>query len=495
MKSLPANRFSRLALFVAILAFVVVQSVAANGTYYIAPDGSDADGDGSAQSPWATIQHATESVPDDGSTIIVRDGLYTGYQFVERHFDKPLLITAENPYKARLVSPADRNRVFFAYDASNFTVRGLEMSGSGASKGSYLVHIGTSSAHHITFEDCIIRDSYDNDLIKINDQAHHITFRNCLLYNAPAGGDELFDVNAVQNVVIEDCILSSDMEASGREVKLNYHPYIVIKNSTHDPDNAASCRRIMLRRNIFCNWQGKSSHSYLLLGEDAKPFWEAQEVTIENNLFLFNNDNPSNGAITLKCRLRDINIRANTVSGTVVGWTAYAIRFSQERKGLTMKDTFIRNNIFADPAGKMPRLFAGERDHVRPKLVLENNLYFNGGRDFRHYESFLLRVPDDDPAAVVGDPMLADPGDTRVARWDVKAGCFESGSKTIREEFERIVNKYAALPVGSAAIDAAEARYMPQDDILGRRRDKRPDIGAYELSGDESTSRPTQPCE
>ena len=68
------NAYSLFTVFSVVLA--VGQALA--GTYYIAPDGSDSKGNGSPQQPWATIKHATGTVPDDGSTIIVREGLYVG---------------------------------------------------------------------------------------------------------------------------------------------------------------------------------------------------------------------------------------------------------------------------------------------------------------------------------------------------------------------------------------------------------------------------------
>ncbi|MFB3894121.1 MAG: hypothetical protein ACE15C_19125 [Phycisphaerae bacterium] len=460
--------------------------LASAGTYYIAPDGSDSRGDGSARRPWASIDRATRAIPDDGSTIIIRDGLYVGAQNLARHFARPCVVKAEHPYRARFRSADNSTRAFHCYGGSNVTFRGLEFFGSGGTGSEYVMHISKKETHDITFEDCIIHDSYQNDLVKVNDECHHITFRNCILYNVPNGGDEIFDINFVTDVVVEDSIMLSDMEGSGRKNENRNQALIVIKNST-GPEHKDFCKRITLRRNVFCNWQGQGDQSYVLVGEDAKDFWEAQDVTIENNLFLFNNTNKSTGAITLKCHVRNITIRANTVCGTVYGWTAYALRCSEEKPKLEMEGVYVYNNIFTDPAGKMQKLIDGRTQYVKD-FKLRSNLYWNGGKAFSHVDRSLARFPADDPAAVVADPKLADPSRMIIPRWDAAKFRFLSGQETIRGEFERIVKTHGAIPAGSPAVGKADPKLMPADDILGHKRGAKPDIGAFQADGQEPTT-------
>ncbi|MEI6845695.1 MAG: hypothetical protein WCK36_01445 [Candidatus Firestonebacteria bacterium] len=66
--------------------------------------------------------------------------------------------------------------------------------------------------------------------------------------------------------------------------------------------------------------------------------------------------------------------------------------------------------------------------------------------------------------------------------WDFSKKSFSSGNKTIREEFERLVNKYGAFKENSPARGKAEQENMPAEDILGNPRGKNPDIGAFNLS-------------
>ena len=48
------------------------------------------------------------------------------------------------------------------------------------------------------------------------------------------------------------------------------------------------------------------------------------------------------------------------------------------------------------------------------------------------------------------------------------------------EEFERLVALYGTISGGSPAVGQADPAHAPEDDVLGRRRDASPDLGAFE---------------
>ncbi len=234
----------------ALAMFFVVDGFA--GTYYLSSNGNDWSGDGSCKNPWKTIRTATEKVPDDGSTIVMLDGTYEGTQSIGRQFSKTCTIRAENLYCVALQGTTDQNRVIYSYNAAHLRIEGLEIRGSGGTQGEYIIHISTPDAHHLVFENCIIHDSYNNDLVKINSGTNHITFRGCLAFNPQdRGGNQLFDINTVTDITLDSCILLNDYAGSGRQSGHHGQGLVVVKNSGSTPDFT---RRIALRRNIFLNY-------------------------------------------------------------------------------------------------------------------------------------------------------------------------------------------------------------------------------------------------
>src|SRR6185312_4801080 len=72
----PSCRFASI-LCVLFLALVVLANLSKAATYYVATNGSDVTGNGSAGNPWATIGHAdSQNLLIAGDTVIVTAGTY-----------------------------------------------------------------------------------------------------------------------------------------------------------------------------------------------------------------------------------------------------------------------------------------------------------------------------------------------------------------------------------------------------------------------------------
>lgn len=466
------------------LRFLILTLAAAvsvrGGVYYVAPEGSDAAGDGSAERPWATLTHAAANIPDDGSTVIVRDGVYRGRVRLSRRFSRRAVFRAEHPYRARLENNAPDERVVTVFGAANLELAGFEITRPGPeADAAILVQIqqaGGLPAEDIVLRDNLIHDSFNNDLVKVNNVARRILIEGNVLFNQQ-GHDEHIDVNGVTEVTIRDNIFFNDFAGSGRRDAADTGSFIVIKNSAGLPEN----RGIRVQRNIFLNWEGSPGSYFVLVGEDGQPFHEAEDVLIENNLMIGNSRKPMRAPFGVK-GARDVIFRHNTVVGDLPA-NAFAMRLNREGQNPVNERVWFFANVWADPTGTMEDFSDGDRAETRDAR-LDNNLYWNGGRPLPADGDVLN--PGDDVRGVTGDPKLPPQDGLVLPRWTGTR--FRSGNRTIREEFERLVMLYGAPGPSSAVTGRADPARAPRDDILGRPRDAAPDLGCFEV--DEEPPQP-----
>lgn len=444
--------------------------------YYVATDGNDDTGDGSMASPWATITQGLDNVPD-GSTILVRPGTYTGRVRVRGTFAMGVTVRSEEPYQARLRA---NGPVITAYTNSRgcegIAIEGFDMAHEAVGEP-LLVHLdgdGTGAVSRITLRNNILHDSYDNDLLKVNNGIRDVLIERNMFYNQ-AGSDEHIDVNSAQDITIQDNVFLSDYAASGRASEIGTtSSFIVVKDSGGAGDIYTGSSRIFIRRNVFLSYEGGAGTGYILFGEDGQPFFEAFDCVVENNLFLGNNAQPMRAALGVKGS-RDILFRNNTLVGDMAS-AAFAMRINTEPGNMTSTNIGFVNNIFSDPTGTMEDFSDVRPDHIA-SFTFDHNLFFNGGSPVPEDPAEAINLSDD-VAAIIGDPMLGDPAGLITPSFTGTG--FADGSRTICEVFESLVSSYGEPGAGSAALGAADPAQAPADDIRGISRGATPSVGAVE---------------
>src|SRR5688572_3018941 len=172
-------------------AIVSALAAYAQSTYYVSPSGNDSTGVGSASNPWATPARAIAQVPDNGSTIIVRDGTY-GQTLITRKFEKRVLLRAENAYRARIHNA--NALALFVWNASNVEIAGFDIARTNPLTPHPLAtHIAAST--NIVFRNNVIHESYNNDLVKINEESRGVAIIGNIFRNQQGGAGQHIDVN------------------------------------------------------------------------------------------------------------------------------------------------------------------------------------------------------------------------------------------------------------------------------------------------------------
>jgi len=238
--------------------------------------------------------------------------------------------------------------------------------------------------------------------------------------------------------------------------------------------------RITVRRNVFLNWEG-GLENFVKAGNDGRPYHEAEDVLLENNLMIGNAPKPINSAFGVR-GAKNVTFTNNTVVGDLPA-KAYAYRATITELNPQNENIAFYNNIWADPTGSMgsevgssPEFSHGDASETH-NLILDNNLYWNGGAEIPPGTPVSPLISD--TRRVVADPLLnRDHAGVILPRWT--GASFLSGNRYIRQEFERLVYQYGKIPAGSPAIGGADPAFAPTHDIFGRPRTATPDLGAAE---------------
>lgn len=472
-------------LLTAALCLLLADAAAAQSTYYVASNGVDTPAGGSLAAPWATITYALDRVPDQ-SLILVRPGTYSGRIRIRGSFAQGVTVRSELPYQARLRA-AEAVLTIYNDNANieGITIEGFDIAHTGPGAAALVVQIqdgATTETRRITLRDNILHDSYNNDILKINNGASQIRVVGNLFYNQ-SGSDEHIDINSVDDVVVEDNVFFNNYAASGRSNGNDTASYVVVKDSNGSSDEYLGARNVLIRRNVFLNWEGSTGNGFILFGEDGTANFEAYDSLAENNLLIGNSANTMRSPLGVKGS-RDIVFRHNTVVGNLPT-NAYATRINREGSNPPIEAIRFVHNAFSDASGSMTDFsdtLPADLSTTRPSTLLRN-AYWNGATALPFDAGDVMNIIND-ANRIEADPLLPAQTGVQTPHWLPGSNQFNGGYANIRAAFVGLVEAYAVPAAGSALIDAAAAGPdVPADDILGRARPAAgADLGCYEVA-------------
>ena len=449
-------------------------------TRYVAVTGSDTSGDGTVDNPWASITHATANC-SDGDLVLVKPGTYSGIQSLQGQWSTGITVRSEIPYQARLRN--DRV-VVICFRGQNIVFEGFDIAHNDPDADPVVMQVqnlndASDPVQNIVIRNNIFHDSYNNDLLKVNNGVINVTVEGNLFYNQH-GGHQHIDINSVEGVVVQDNVFFNDYASSGRS-DVNARSFVLVKDSNGSNDNFLGSRNVILRRNVMLNYIGSIGANFIQFGDDGTPYYEAENCLVENNLLIGNSSKVMRAPFGVK-GCRDITFRHNTLVGDMPA-NAFAMRLNREGQNPQVDNIRFYNNVWSDPSGTMTDFSDTEIQYEDIlSFTLDNNLYWNDGSPIPASNFDLINFTDD-PNPVLGAPLLGSQEGLVTPVWLSANGTFADGSATIAEVFTRLVGLYGTPDTGSAVIDAANPAYAPSEDILGQSRipGNSPDIGAYEV--------------
>ncbi len=415
-------------------------------TFYVAPNGNDANAGSEAQ-PWATINHAAQTL-QPGDTVLVKNGTYGGV-YVNRSGTpgKPMTFKAFPGDKPRIEIKVINSPGFLLEGASYINIDGFDLD--------YIYPItDAEKANGERWEGGItikfgIGGSQPTPV-------HHVSATNNRVHGFPGGGigSGLADYITIEGNTIWETALWSKYDTSAislyQNANTDYQPgfhNIIRANTVFKNENKVVGSGIgsttITDGNCIIIDDGRLTQNFSLDNTKFKAY-EASTL-IENNICsgnggrgvnVFSSDNVLVRHNTLYKDLQtpDIHGKDFNDGGELSANAASNVRF-------------VNNIVYSESGWRATNVYDGTDPQYKvSNIVFERNLYFN-----------TTNIPNKTASDLVGDPL------------------FESASTDLNTANFR-------LRPGSPAIDAALAGNSPLTDVGGLSRPvgAASDIGAWE---------------
>ena len=411
------------------LAWLVVTVLAAAGAhaaeYHVDPNGSDAD-PGDAAQPWATLQHAADTV-GAGDTVIVHAGAYDGFDlrtggtagaWIEFRAEPGVVITAPNAVTGDGINV--ENAAFVLIEG--FTVQGAPG---------------------------VIRNGFRAAL------GQHITFRDNRTFNNAERG---FFTGFVDDAVFESNEAAGSIDEHGIYVSNSGDRPVIRDNYLHGNNGAG----------IHMNGDASLGGDGLISG-----------ALVERNVIV---DNGAGGGSAINADgVQDSVFRNNLLIGNHA--TGIAL-FAQDGAEGSRRNLVAHNTIVNDSDGRWALTIRDGSSHN----TIVNNIFlsrhgYRGAMDI-HPDSQVGLASDHN---IVENVLTDDSGNSTMtlAQWQAETG--QDLNSLVATETELFVAPGLPggdyhLRVDAPAVDTALVAATPVDDF---ENDQRPSGGAPDIGADE----------
>jgi parallel beta-helix repeat protein len=410
--------------------------------YYVAPpaDGGNDGNPGTSEQPWATLQHAADTVVA-GDTVVVRPGSYVGF-----------MLQSSGAPGAPITFSGLPGAVI--NERNDTTPDGINLENWGDG--------GAGAIHHIVIEGLSVTGT-DRAGIRFvggeEEHAHHITVRNCESYDNQVWG--ILSGHA-DDVLVEDCVLHDNHEQHG----------VYLSNSS----DRCTTRGNIIYGNDDC---GIHHNGDVSLGGDGV----MSNCLIENNI-IYNNGFGDGGSAINCDGVQDSIIRNNLVFGNgASGISLYMIDAGEPATGNT-----VVNNTIVMPGGNA-RWCLNVQNDSGAGLKVYNNIFFN-------YHSFRGAIDINDASLpgfesdynvviarfVINDGNQLDLGEWRSATGQDMHSIEADPASVLADPLGTAPADFLPLVTG-AAYNAALPSQAPPLDLTGTARPQGSgiEIGCYEL--------------
>lgn len=451
----------------------------ADCTAFVAVSGSD-DAPGTEGQPWASFQHAADTVPP-GATVCFRGGVYSTAEICLSQSgtsDAPIRFMAYPGEAPTLDGGGSANQLVVltqhtsyvrisGFTLRNFAIWGLELSGENRHVQLDHLHIaggeaairftygesaeavaGGGPVEHITLQDAIIHDSLYSAVDCTPGPCNHMIIQRVEIYNTGRGAEGFYGSDGLEfargyPVLVEDCYVHDN---SGDGIDLNSR------------DRQGNAVGVVVRRNLVVRnalngiklWAGGRIENNVLWGQGNCAIWAGTwpcALEIVNNTVAYNMWDPASE--------RNWSL--------VVGYPE-----EMDSPPVTL---IMENNIFAFNAEPLEGGATGIYLGPGVRLLREgHNLYWSRA--------------DGEIAAefVTGRDSCFTRTEIAGGAWAAATGQGQ-GSITADPRFlSGWPNVELHLLTGSPVVNAGTTEGAPADDAEGRLRDGVPDLGAYEYA-------------